>query len=325
MANGTELEQRIGKGEVIILDGAVGTQLQRRHVPMNHIAWAGAALETHPYTVQRMHEDYVKAGVDIITTNTFSSARHNLEPIALGDHTYELNLRAVVLAQQAVDRCARDRPVYIAGAVSCFGLKVGDESDVSGASFFGHRTEISVAQAKTNLREQAEILVEAGVDLLLVEVTGGSEHRRWAVEACAELGVPMWVGMRCRQDPGDAILRLGYCSSTPLEEEIREIMALGGSAIAIFHSTLEATAASIPVVKENWPGPIALYPEADRQDYIQTHRDHSESTRISPHDFVDQAKEWVAQGAQIIGGCCGVELEHIAPLRESLPARIPMP
>ena len=62
-----------------------------------------------------MHEQYVAAGVDIITTNTYASARHNLEPLGLGDKVVELNLRAVMLAQDARDRTARERPDGNAG------------------------------------------------------------------------------------------------------------------------------------------------------------------------------------------------------------------
>ncbi len=78
-------------------------------VPLSGLAWA-AALESHPFTVRRMHEQYVAAGVDIITTNTYASARHNLEPLGLGGKVVELNLRAVMLAQDARDRTARERP-----------------------------------------------------------------------------------------------------------------------------------------------------------------------------------------------------------------------
>ena len=101
------LQQRLDNKEVIILDGAIGTQLQAMDVPMNSYAWAATALHTSPYTVKRMHENYIDAGVDVITVNTYSSARHNLEPLGLGDLTAELNLRAVMLAQEARDRRAK--------------------------------------------------------------------------------------------------------------------------------------------------------------------------------------------------------------------------
>ncbi len=115
-----EVKERLERGEVIRLDGAVGTQLQAMGVPMDPYCWAAIANYSHPYTVRKMHEDYIKAGVDVITTNTYSAARHNYEAVGLTDQVIELNLRAVALAQEARDRVA-DRPVYIAGSISNFG------------------------------------------------------------------------------------------------------------------------------------------------------------------------------------------------------------
>ena len=163
------LEGRLARREVILLDGAIGTRLQSMGVPMSGLAWAAAALETHPFTVRRMHEQYISAGADIITTNTYASARHNLEPIGLGDKIVELNLRAVMLAEDARDKTAGDRPVLIAGSVSNFGLRVASEGD-----YEERRSETSEAQAQANLHQQAEILAEAGVDFLIAESTGGN-------------------------------------------------------------------------------------------------------------------------------------------------------
>src|SRR5262249_18348980 len=109
-----ELEARLERGGVALLDGAGGREVQGGGVPMDGTAWAAAALATHPYTVRQLHEKYIRAGADIITTNTYASARHNLEPLGQIALTAELNLRAVVLAQEARDRVARDRPVLVA-------------------------------------------------------------------------------------------------------------------------------------------------------------------------------------------------------------------
>ena len=91
----------------------------------------------------------------------------------------------------------------------------------------------------------------------------------------------------------------------------------------MFQSTVEATDAALSVVKQRWQGPIGVYPEADRPDYVQRYRDHNVETKMSPADFVTWAQGCVQQGVQIIGGCCGIELEYIQPLREALPSHLP--
>ena len=323
MSDYQTLEARLAGGEVVILDGAVGTQLQKMGAPMNNLAWAATALESHPYSVRLMHENYIKAGVDVITVNTYSAARHNLAPLGLGDLTRELNLRAVVLAQEARDKHARDRPVYIAGSVSNYGLRTGSELTPEGQGFFTDRIEWSESATKANLREQAEILAESGVDLLLVESTGGTAHRSWVLEACLSTGLPVWVGFKCHLDSAGGVPKVGYHSDEALETNFDEVVALGGSVVMIFHSPIAATDAALPLVRSHWTGPIAIYPEAERDDYLAALKDPNEPDSVSPEEFVAKAQDWVSQGVQIIGGCCGIELEHIRPLREALPARLP--
>ncbi len=321
MSNYANLEKRMAAREVIILDGAIGTQLQAMGAPMAEFAWAALALNSHPFTVRRMHENYIAAGVDIITTNSYASARHNLEPLGLGDRTAELNLRAVMLAQDARDKAARDRPLLIAGSVSNFGLKVGQEPSMARWSVARRRSETSEAQAKANLREQAETLAGAGVDFLLAEPTGGNNHRKWVVEACLATGLPVWDGFKCRLD--DGVARLGYSSEQSLADGFDEIVALGGSVVSVFHSPLDATDAALDIIRDSWDGPICVYPEAERKDYVAAHRDDTAETPVSPDEFVAWAKGCVARGVQIIGGCCGVEIDHIRPLRDALPSHLP--
>lgn len=318
-----DLQDRIDRGEVIILDGAVGTQLQAMGVPMHGVAWAAAALHTHPYTVRHLHEAYIKTGADIITTNTYASARHNLEPMGLGDLTVELNIRAVKLAQEAREKAARDRPAYIAGSISNFGLVTGGEPGRQ-RHLLG-RSAIAVEQAQANLREQAEILAEAGVDFLLAESTGSLEHRKWVSQACSAPGLPKWVGFKCHVDKGDPTVKIGYSSPVSLTQALDEVLPLGGSVINIFHTNVDDTAAALPIVLEKWSGPLGIYPEAARTDYVATYRDPTVENNISPEGFLDLARKWVQQGVQIIGGCCGIGVEYIRPLRQQLPTRIPSP
>lgn len=323
MSNYAHLQARLDNREVIVLDGAIGTQLQTMGVPMSNRAWAGIALKDYPFTVRRMHENYIKAGVDVITVNTYPSARHNLEPLGLADMTVELNLRAVMLAEDARDRAAKERPVYIAGSVSNYGLLTGSEPGWRDLAYFQGRSELSEDQARANLREQAEILAEAGVDFLLAEATGSNVQRKWVVEACLATGLPVWAGFKVRLEEGDSTVRIGYRSELALADGFDDIASLGGALVTIFHSSVASTEAALAVAKKRWSGPVGIYPEAERRDYVDTYRDRTVPTRLTPEEFLSKAETWVAQGVQVIGGCCGVELEYIRPLRELLPTHVP--
>ena len=323
MTDYINLRLRLEDREVILLDGAIGTQLQSMGVPMDNDAWCALALETHPFTVRRMHENYIRAGVDVITVNTYSAARHNLVPLGLSDKVKELNLRAVMLAQDARDVCAKDRPVYIAGSVSNYGLLAGAEPGWADSWYFARRTETSDAQAKANLREQAEALAEAGVDLILAEPTGSTTQRRWVIEACVATGLPVWAGFKCRLDATESKVNVGYRSDEDFEDSIDELITLGAEVVTIFHSTVESTSAALPIMQRHWQGPIGLYPEADRSDYVDTYKDQGVATAITPEEFAGVARTWVEQGVQIIGGCCGIEIGFIRPLREALPKQLP--
>ena len=303
---------------MLLLDGAVGTELQALGVPIGVGAWAGSAQHTHPDTVRFMHERYIRAGVDIVTTNTYSAARHCLERIDLGDLTRELNLRAVVLAEEARARAADGRAVWIAGSVSNYGILTGGEA-------LPERLEqgwdaLDEDTYRANLHEQARILAESGVDLLLAESTGATEHRRWVVEACLATGLPTWPGFKARA-AGDGTLRVGHGSDEPFADGVDAILPLGGEVMSIFHTTVDATGECLSVLREKWPGPIAVYPDADRTDYVSPHADATVANRDTPQDFAVHARRWVEEGAQIVGGCCGFGVEYIEPLREALPGR----
>ena len=100
----THLKQRLNAGERILLDGGIGTELERRGVPMNPDAWCGPTSVEHRATLEQVHLDYITAGVEIITTNTFDSSRLMLEPAGLGDRVAELNQAAVEAALSAKAR-----------------------------------------------------------------------------------------------------------------------------------------------------------------------------------------------------------------------------
>ncbi|MQG56884.1 MAG: homocysteine S-methyltransferase family protein [SAR202 cluster bacterium] len=153
-----ELRRRLDDGEIVVLDGGTGTELERRGVPMDSVAWSGAAIHTHPEVVRQVHEDYIQAGADIVITNTFATCRHSLEGAGLGDLVADINTRSVSLVNEAINAAEVDRPIYVAGAISTFMPRNNEEFMPS------------LSVAKANYREQAELLAEAGVDLILMEM-----------------------------------------------------------------------------------------------------------------------------------------------------------
>ncbi|MDH3762880.1 MAG: homocysteine S-methyltransferase family protein [Gammaproteobacteria bacterium] len=315
-----QLKARIAQGEALLLDGAIGTQLQRLGVPMDNTAWAATALATQADVVLKMHGQYLRSGADIITTNTFSSARHNLEPIGLGDKTIELNRRAVDLARQARQQFAPDKSIAIAGSVSHFGILVGGEP---GLALHRHadpdsQTEFSQTQARRNIREQAECLVDAGVDLLLLESTGNMTQRQWLLEETSHLDIPRWLGYRCRLDDDDDTPRVGYGSATCFAEGLAILAQHRLDGVAIFHSLVADTTASLPVLQQHWGGIIAAYPEAGRTDYTASLRDDSETSGITPLELPEIFNTWIGAGVQVVGGCCGIDAEYYTDLKSQL-------
>src|SRR5215204_1262998 len=151
------LQQRLDGGETVLLDGAMGTELEMRGVPMDVVAWDAAALLTHPATVREVHEDYIRAGADVITTNAFATARHVLEPAGMGERFRELNARAVALAKEARENAA-DGAVFIAGSISTFTAR------------YDYSYEPRAEKARANYREQAEVLAESGADVIALEM-----------------------------------------------------------------------------------------------------------------------------------------------------------
>ena len=315
-----KLKSRMLQGNPLLLDGAIGTQLQRMGIPMDNTAWCATALESHPDTVTAMHRLYLDLGADIITTNTFSSARHNFEHIGMADKTLELNRRAVELALQARTEAASDRQVAVAGAISHFGILVDGEPGLALHDHAepGSQTLFSEEIARHNIREQAECLVKSGVDLLILESTGNMTQRCWLLEETDHLDIPRWLGYRCRLDTGDDVPRVGYGSDASFADGLKPLKHHDVDGVAIFHSLVSDSSAALNVLKQHWDGLIAIYPESGRHDYTATYRDESDSDNLTPQDLPGIMNQWIDAGVNLVGGCCGIDANYYQNLKSSL-------
>jgi hypothetical protein len=151
--------------------------------------------------------------------------------------------------------------------------------------------------------------------------------RKWVVEACLATGLPTWIGFKSNYDEKTDALNVSYDyeNPEPFDSGVDDVLPLGGDLVTIFHTIVETVDKSLPIIKEKWSGPIGVYPDADRHDYVQARSDPNFENRTSPDDFLKLARGWVDGGVQVIGGCCGFGLDYIKPLREGLPSHIPNP
>ena len=189
--------QQLEANQIVLIDGAMGTELQRRGVPMDEIAWSGAAVLTHPNIVRETHEDYIRAGAKVIITNTFGSTRQMLEPAGYGDQVETVFRGAVKLARQARDNVAV-QGVAVAGSIST--EPPGFDRD----AFFSPENELEA------YREAAGLLLDAGVDLIALEMIVETSHASRAMQAALETGLPVWLGVGCKKTDDGRIVSFDH-------------------------------------------------------------------------------------------------------------------
>ena len=265
------LDQKLASGDVIVLDGAIGSEIERLGGKMDDAAWCGVANRTHPETVRRVHEAYLEAGADVITANTFATCRHVLEAAGYGDETVAINQRAVELAREARDRVAPDRPVAIAGSMS------NNVAWLPGTVGANPAYLPSPKHEAAKYREMVDVLADAGCDLLVMEMMLDVEHGSRLMEAALATGLPVWTGISTSQCPDggmvgwdqareeeDSRLPDGYKqpSTEPLETIIDALCALGPQVVGIMHSSFTSTTRGLEVLLKRWNGPFMAYPEA---------------------------------------------------------------
>jgi len=309
------LAKRLQRGEVVLIDGGMGTELQLRGVPMDPVAWSGPAALTHPDVVRGAHEDYIRAGADVIIANTFAAARHTLEPGGHGDKVAAINRAAVRIAQEARDRVA-DRPVAVAGSMS---HAIADaKAPYPKPAARADRDWRAPATLKATYEEQAGLLAEAGVDLIALEMFQGEDLSLPAIEAALATGLPVWLGTSCGHADAAGHLPTFNHAHIAFDDAVDRMLRPGFQAVIVMHSEVEDTAAGLEAVRRRWKGALGAYPDTGHFVMPEWHFDG----RVTPAALVAAAQGWVAMGAQIIGGCCGVGPEHIRALKDALPKRV---
>jgi S-methylmethionine-dependent homocysteine/selenocysteine methylase len=292
---------------LILLDGSLGQELINRKASGQGVLWSAKALFDAPEAVQEVHEDYIRAGADIITTNSYSCIRNNFEPEGLVDRLGEMNHLAAELAHRARDNCGKQ--VLIAGSM--------------GPQRGSYRPDLvgTFEETEALYREQAEFLAP-DVDFFICETLSCLVEARAAVIAAKSTGKPVWLSWSI-EDSGAANLRSGES----INEAWEDIADMGISAVLLNCSPPEAISKVLPELVSISDLPVGAYANAftpipEKWEFHGEESIPPTRTDVTPQAYADHAAGWIAAGARIIGGCCEVGPEHIAHLNR-LRIRIP--
>jgi S-methylmethionine-dependent homocysteine/selenocysteine methylase len=308
---------------VTLLDGGTGSELRRHGIALDTATWSAAAGIDHRRTLTAIHADYIAAGADVITANTFAATPFVLAAAGFGDRLDALIDTAVGAARDAVLAAANDtsrqtdgprrirrREVGIAGSLSCY-PPLGDPAAYP-----------SPAAELAGYRRSASLLARAGVDLLLVEMMQDPEHGSRACRAAAETGVPFWLGLSCRRSPTGGLAGFDRVD-VPFTATLEALLEFGPAAVTVMHSPLDVMDEALEIVTHRFGGPRGAYPEipyAENPALSAADRARARATPVTPAAIASAARRWLAAGATIVGGCCGTRPAHIAALRREIDA-----
>lgn len=288
---------KIKSGQILISDGATGTNLQTRGLPIG-ITAENWVLE-NPAEIERLQRKFVEAGSDIILTCTFGATPLRLEHTGMAGKTVEVNRAAVAIARKAT----AGTNTLVAGSIGPTGLMMEPMG------------ELTPDAARRSFTEQARILADAGVDFFVVETQFDLAEAEAAVLGIREVsnlplvvsfsydrGKRTMMGVKPAQ-AGELLLRLGVdvaginCGRS-LDDNLAAMQEL-------------CATVNLPI----WFKPNAGLP--------QVAADGSLSYTISPEMMGTDAKRWIDEGAVVVGGCCGNSPAHIRQIAQTAKAYQP--
>ncbi len=289
-----KLEAYLARFDVLVADGATGTELQAQGLPPGQ-APEGWNLE-RPDAIQALHRSYLTAGAHLVYTNTFGGTRIRLEREGLAEQVAAINREAARLAREAAAEF-EDRLVF------------GDMGPTG--ELLAPLGPLSADEAAAAFAEQAAALAEGGVDAIVIETMSDLNEARAAVEGARfACGLPLLVSMSF-DTRGRTMM------GVKPEDAARELWALDIAAIgANCGRTLEETLAAVRAMREAVPEALLLakpnagLPRTEGDDLIYD---------VTPEAMAEYARRYVAEaGVRIFGGCCGSTPAHIAAIAEAL-------
>ena len=290
----------------ILLDGGMGRELRYRGVDVLTSIWSANGLISAPDIVRQIHQDYISAGADIITTNTYGIIRSNLAKEGLEDRFEALNVVACTLAGQA--RQNSGTSVLIAGSLPP--LAGSYRPDLVGR----------VEDIGSLYREQADLLAPH-VDLFVCETMSSAAEGRAAAAAACQTDKPVWVAWTLHEDrsgklrSGETIREAvevlsdlpvsGFlancCAPESITRALPQLLETGAAYFGGYANTFEP-------IPEDWE----LDGDKQTDGFLDLRSD------LDPASYAEYVIGWLQAGATVVGGCCGTGPAHIAKIKELL-------
>jgi homocysteine S-methyltransferase len=275
----------------MILDGAMGTELERRGYRTTLPLWSAMANVEAPTLVKQIHDEYIAAGADVITANTFRTTSHTFAKVNNATLAPHLTRLAVEIAQESIVQSGRK--VFVAGSIApledCYSPELVPEADIIRAVY----------------TEQIDVLIDAGVDLILAETMINKDEIAFICEYLHQMSFPFMMSFTMQ----DGCVLDG----TPMASVIPDLMRSKPLALLLNCRSCVEITKTLPLLQGIFPGTTGAYANGPG------HPDDTLGWRLAEggvEEYVAAAKQWFAQGARIIGGCCGTTPAHIAAIAE---------
>jgi methionine synthase I (cobalamin-dependent)/5,10-methylenetetrahydrofolate reductase len=280
---------------VLVCDGAMGTMLYAKGIFLNR-SFDELNL-TQPDLVAEVHQAYVRAGADVIETNTFGANRIKLGAFGLADRTHAINLQGAKIARHA----AREQ-AYVAGAIGPLGIRIEPWG------------KTGVDEAEDYFREQAKALIEGGVDLFVLETFRDLNEITAAIRAIRGLADLPIVAQVTTEEDGNTLDGVSPERFVPhLQDAGASIVGLNCSVgPAAMLETIERMAAAATVK-------LSAQPNAGRPREIEGRNIYL----CSPEYMASYARRFINNGVRLVGGCCGTTPDHIRQIKAAVRALAP--
>ena len=282
--------------QVRLLDGAMGTELMRAGLDLPLPIWSGDVNLTHPDYVRRIHEAYLTAGADILTTNTFRATPRAYRNNGYEEHeaiqrSHESLERAVELARQTAGA-----DIIVAGSIAP--LEDCYEPDLFPGIEFAQR----------EFRELAIWLQDAGIDVILFETMGSWPEIKTALSATVDLQIPRWLSLILKNS--NTLL-----DGTDLLNVLSEIKDYGIEMVLLNCSLCSVTADAVDLLLTNWKGAWGVYPNVG---VAMPTKEGVIEEKLTIKEFAKEINTYLTSGARVVGGCCGSNPDYIRAAREAI-------